>query len=379
MGIRDTAEPSKRAGVRYVIARVLDKFASGARRLMNVPPRLAYSFYRDQNADYRASILLAGSGRAGTTWAAEVINYDNSFRFMFEPFYAARVPQCRVFGEGTYLRPNDDNPIYLAPAQLVFSGRLRNSWVDAYNRVFNVNRRLIKDIRANLLLGWVRRHFPEIPIILILRHPCAVAYSRCVSQWPSDLQATFLSQAPLVEDYLQPFKLVIERAQGEFERHVLSWCIENYVPLAQFRPGEILVTTYEDCVATPETEIERIFEFVHKPFAGVVVRAAKKPSSHSRWNWRSGNASPIVAGGTVVDAWQRSVSHNDLQRALELLKLFRLDAIYGPGAMPASHEIGRFMSTIGKEATPIVASSDPHPLTSGGQGKPDSNDRILNA
>jgi hypothetical protein len=302
-----------------------------------------YNFYVDENPDYRACILLAGSGRGGTTWLAETINYDNSFRFMFEPFNGLRVQQCQKFGDCQYLRPQDNDSAYLGAAKSIFSGRLRNGWVDAYNRRLKADRRLVKDIRVNLLLGWIRAHFPEIPIILLMRHPCAVAYSRCRERWPADLEGTFLSQADLMQDYLEPFRSALEQARSEFERQIFRWCVENYVPLTQFSPGEILVTTYENCLVSPRGEMQRIFDFLRAPFDDDVLKRVGKPSSQTRWNWRSRNASPIISGESMLDSWQRYVSRADVQRAVEILRLFGLNAIYSADPLPHTPAIEQFM------------------------------------
>ena len=34
-------------------------------------------YYLDLSSDYRDSLVLAGTGRSGTTWISEVINYHN--------------------------------------------------------------------------------------------------------------------------------------------------------------------------------------------------------------------------------------------------------------------------------------------------------------
>ena len=38
----------------------------------------------DADPDHRKTTVLAGSGRGGTTWLAELINYENDYRFMFD-------------------------------------------------------------------------------------------------------------------------------------------------------------------------------------------------------------------------------------------------------------------------------------------------------
>jgi len=302
-----------------------------------------YKLYVDENENSSASVLLAGSGRGGTTWLAEAINFDNSYRLMFEPFNSSRVPECRSFNSCQYLRAQTTDPAFLSPAAEIFSGRLRNAWVDAYNRKLRVKRRLVKDIRVNLLLAWIRAQFPEIPIILLLRHPCAVAYSRSRLGWNSDLESTFLAQPTLLEDFLQPFQSAMKHARSEFERHVYWWCIETYVPLMQFKPGEILVVTYEDCVVSPKRAIERIFDYLDRPFNDKVLDVVRRPSSQTRWNWRSRNASAIVSGEGIVDAWQRSVSRRDSERAIDILKQFGLDTIYSTDPVPDSAAIEQFM------------------------------------
>src|SRR5579872_567618 len=323
--------------------KTLDALTSMWRGFSAAVPRFVYGFYVDGNHDYGASVLLAGSGRGGTTWLAEAINFDNSFRLMFEPFHGSRVPQCRAFHRSQYLRPQESDPTFLAPAQAIFSGQLRNPWIDGYNRTLWPRRRLIKDIRVNLMLGWIRRNFPAMPVVLLLRHPCAVAYSRSRLHWHSDLESTFLTQPELVEDYLQPFLQALQDAETELQRYIVKWCVETYVPLMQLNPGEVLVTTYEDCVLSPKREMERIFDHINKPFSDKVLESIRRPSSQTRRSRQSGNASAIVSGESIVEAWRRSVAPSDAKRAIETLERFGLAKIYGEDSMPNTAAIEEFM------------------------------------
>ncbi len=45
--------------------------------------------------DYRQTVFVSGVGRSGTTWVANIINYANDYRFMFEPFHPQRVDVVR--------------------------------------------------------------------------------------------------------------------------------------------------------------------------------------------------------------------------------------------------------------------------------------------
>jgi hypothetical protein len=274
------------------------------------------------NRDHQNSVFLAGSGRSGTTWVSEIINYRNGYRFIFEPFHPGKVRICKDFKRKQYLRPDDRREEYLGPAGTILTGRLRNFWTDRFNKKFVARRRLIKDIRANLILGWMRANFPGMPMILLLRHPCAVVASRLALGWRDNLSET-MEQGELVEDFLLPMEARIRAARDGFERHVFLWCIENYVPLRQFGPGEIHLAFYENFLACPEDEVQRLFAFLSEGFDARVFRTLRRPS-------------PLRLRGEdlSVDAWRRSVRGSQLERAVEILALFGLDRVYGERVMP---------------------------------------------
>ena len=287
--------------------------------------RLLGGLYVDLGHDHRDSVFLAGSGRAGTTWVSEIINYRGEYRYVFEPFHPGKVDVCKNFRSKQYLRPDDRREEYLGPARKVLTGGLRSRWTDRFHRKFVARRRLIKDIRANLLLGWMRANFPGMPIILLLRHPCAVVASRLALGWKDNLYET-LEQGELVEDFLSPMEPEIRGARDAFERHLFLWCIENYVPLRQFAPGEIHLAFYENFLVHPDEEIDRLFSFLGKDFDERVYRTLERASPLSRKD--AGSESPSVG------AWRRHISDAQLERATEIQGLFGLQHLYGGRTMP---------------------------------------------
>ena len=251
-----------------------------------------------------------------------MINHRNAFRFVFEPFHPGKVGICKNFRRKQYLRPDDRREEYLGPAKTILTGGLRSFWTDRFNEKLVARRRLIKDIRANLLLGWMRANFPGMPIVLLLRHPCAVVASQLALGWKDILSET-MEQEELVEDFLVPMEAEIRAARGGFERHLFTWCIENYVPLKQFGPGEIHLCFYENLLTRPEHELPRLFSFLGEGFDERVYDKLKRPSPLSR-----------EVEVAAVDAWRRSVTGRQLERAVEILGLFGLDRVYGEAPMP---------------------------------------------
>jgi hypothetical protein len=273
--------------------------------------------------DHRDAVFLAGSGRSGTTWLSEVINYKGAYRYVFEPFNPARVRAFGHFRSKQYLRPGDVREAFLEPARLALSGDLKDPWTDRFNTKFVARRRLIKDIRANLLLGWMRANFPGMPIVLLLRHPCAVVSSRLALGWKDNLGET-MAQEDLVEDFLLPVEAEIRAARDDFERHLFLWCIDNYVPLRQFARGEIHLVYYEDLLENPEDGLRSLFGFLGEDMDDRVYGRLGRPSPLSR------RGAPLPS----VDGWRAHVSARQLERACEILALFGLDRVYGEGPMP---------------------------------------------
>ena len=286
--------------------------------------RLLGGFHVDLGkGDHGDAVFLAGSGRSGTTWLSEVINYKGGYRYVFEPFNPVKVGAFSHFRSKQYLRSDDRGEEFLEPARLVLTGRLRDPWTDRFHGRFVARRRLIKDIRANLLLGWMRANFPGMPIILLLRHPCAVVASRLALGWRDNLSET-MEQEALVEDFLLPMEADIRAARDDFERHLFLWCIDNYVPLKQLGPGEIHLCFYENLLVNPEAELRSLFASLGEDLDDRVFGKLGRPSPLSRKDTTAPS----------VDGWRNLTSQRRLGRTIEILNLFGLDRLYGEGAMP---------------------------------------------
>jgi hypothetical protein len=265
---------------------------------------------------------------------SDVINYRSDYRYMYEPFHPNIVPEVRAFRYWQYLRPDNDDPKYIEPARTVFSGRIRNDWVDAYNKRLIARKRMIKDVRANLFLKWMKRHFPEMPIVFIMRHPCAVASSRLNVRFRWYADELMLSQPELVEDFLKPVERRMRDAVSDpFENHIFFWCVENIVPLRQFARGEVHLAFYERYCLDARAEMQRLADFLGWPFEDRMLANVRKPSVQTRRKKNFGK-SPILTGESLLDTWRKHVSEAQIRRAVDILKMFGLDVIYGAGSLP---------------------------------------------
>jgi hypothetical protein len=291
--------------------------------------------YADRGGGVEDTVFLAGQGRSGTTWISEIVNAEGDYRFIDEPFHPGRLSITRAFRPRQYLRPEDRSPAHLQAAERILGGGIRSVWTDRYNRRVFPRKRLIKEVRGNLLLPWIRRNFPQMPMVLLLRHPCAVVTSqfRLAEDWHVDL-ARFLSQEQLMADHLEPVRAEIEVAAesgSEFERHVFAWAIDHVVPLREFRPGDVHLAFYESFCVDPAGETERLFAGLGRPVEPAALRRSRRPSATAQKD------SAILSGGAapdLVNRWKQDVTVQQLERVVEILRLFGLDHVYGEDGMP---------------------------------------------
>jgi sulfotransferase family protein len=293
--------------------------------------QLAYAshrFFIDAGGDHRSTVLLAGSGRSGTTWVSEIINFDRRYRYMFEPFHSDKVRRCRAFGAMTYLRPDARDDERLAVASSVLGGRLRAGWVDRYNKTWLSKDRLVKDIRANLFLKWLSVNFQGMPVVLLLRHPLATVASRLSLHW-RPLTDAYLSNPELVEDHLGGVAEEMAGTTDPFEQQMYRWCVETVVPLRQFATGEIHLAFYEGFVADPDSEISALFDHIGRDYDPRALGELSIPSSQVRRR-----KSAIATRRDPLTQWRDEITPAQTKRALHILGLFGLDRIYNEDPMP---------------------------------------------
>lgn len=294
---------------------------------------VASRFYVNPEADLRKSILVAGTARSGTTWLGDIIASQVPSRVLFEPFNPDLVPEYRGFQYFQYMRPGEENPEFRIFARKVFTGEIRNRWIDRQNERIFSRYRLIKEIRINLALKWLHDNFPEVPILLLLRHPCAVVSSRLDLGWATDRDIEpFLNQSDLVTDHLEPYLDLIKNARTDEEKHAIIWSVSNLVPLKQFKSGGIKVVYYEYLCTQPEDELPAIFSSIGQMYRDSKNDALGRPSQTTRVT------SAIVHGTDKISSWRRSLSDPQIENILRIVKAFGLDYLYGDSLLPLSQD-----------------------------------------
>jgi hypothetical protein len=237
-----------------------------------------------------APVFVAGEARHSVARTADVINAQGRYVEAVEPFNPIRHEACGRFAYTLYLRPDDTDRAYLDPARSILSRP----------------RGLVLESRANLWLGWLRRQFPVVRLVWVIRHPCAVASSQLLIEGQSRL-AMYLRRAVLVHDFLAPYAEAIGRAEDPFEKHVYAWCVKQLVPLRQLAGSDVHVVFYEDLVRHPEEESTRLSDLLGHPCGPL------------------NNREELLR---VLDVWRVHVADSQRRRASEILETFGLNGFY---------------------------------------------------
>ncbi len=286
-------------------------------------------FYLNPDSDLRNSILVAGTARSGTTWLGDLIASQIPCRTMFEPFNPELVPEYRGFHYFQYLRPGSKNHEFHSFARKIFSGEIRNRWIDHQNEQIFPKYRLIKEVRVNLALKWLHDNFPEVPIVFLLRHPCAVVLSRMELGWATDTDIEpFLSQPDLVTDFLSEHQEFIRNAKTKEEKHAIIWSISTMVPLRQLKQSELKIVYYENLCTQPEMELPSIFAFTGHQYSPSAFDTISRPSQTTQ------KTSPIVSGTDKVSHWRKKLNPAQVENILRVVERFGLDKLYGDSLLP---------------------------------------------
>ena len=276
--------------------------------------------------DPSQAIVLAGSGRSGTTWLGNIIAANLNMRVIFEPFDGRRVPQAAGFPLRPYLHLGATHPQMEGFVRAVLCGKVQNDWINREGTLWWAWRRMIKTIRATLLLGWLDQTFHP-HIVFMLRHPCAVVLSRIRLDWEAHLDV-FLDQPHLMEDYLEPFAGIIEDAQTEAQKHAMMWCVENLVPLSQMsKRNNWTLCTYEHLCMEPEAETERILRSLKVRPTYLTKLAIQRISRMTR------PGSAVLGQKNPVTIWQQQLPPRDIDQVLEVVEAFGIN-VYNQDPLP---------------------------------------------
>ena len=313
-----------------------------------------------------APIIIAGSGRSGTTWVLDVIAQANNLRTVFEPLHPIGVSSARPFAN-RYVRDDANEPELRSFMDKVFSGMFKGLWANyrlrpdrlhptyhnsgplrhrlgslkhyyqklvvhyfRYHKV-KTNNLIVKFTRANLMLGWLSKNY-SAKILLIVRHPCAVVDSKIRLGGPDWEYEALLHQysqdGQLVEDYQHKLKAVLKGPLSPVAGHTVIWCIENVLPIHNAKRKGHGVVFYENLMVNSDNEWDRIIRSLdldNLPDKGMLIQPSQQISKEMRGKTFNHNQ---------ISRWMKSFSEQQLAEIDKILKIFEVSIYSTFDSMP---------------------------------------------
>lgn len=294
---------------------------------------------------YKEVVWIIGDGRSGTTWVSDIINYDNRFRELFEPFHPDWVHQMSFLQYHQYIRPFNGSEKFNAIAGKVFSGNFYHPRIDRTSRKLLYDGLLLKDISTNLFAYHVHQKFKNVKIALLVRNPFAVAVSKYKKKkwnWMNEPER-FLEQKFLYQDHLKPFEYIIREVANDDDyivKQVLIWCVINYVPLKQFKKSELCVIFYENLVMNPNVETARI---INELGLGSTAKPVKIPQSLIDKPSIVSDQRTVPFSQTL-NSWREEISEIQYKKGLEILEYFGFGELYDPNSLPNAQVVEKLMN-----------------------------------
>ncbi len=276
-----------------------------------------------EKTDGPGIVLVAGSGRSGTTWVGNVLGACDRCIDVFEPLapwceLGKRAP-CKTDAlpnEGAlrHVWDEENHEEWMHFWHTVLEGAVTDPWLrnDAEitkrlgdrqkgsvfeNRMWWMIRntlraglslsydfrlrfakhRIVKTIRANLILELLQQFF-DPRIVYILRHPCAVIGSRISNGWPPGynelVYAGHLSNTIQADrDRLPLGELTV------VEQHAIDWCIENRTAVEWARKYGWFLADYESLQVAPGKVFDVLSEHLGLHLTERARRRIGKPVS----------------------------------------------------------------------------------------------------
>ncbi len=297
-------------------------------------------------------MIIAGSGRSGTTWVLDVLARTFRLRPIFEPLHPNAVKGAKAYA-WRYVPPGTDIPGMDAFFRAIFTGDLSSCWTDfrfhpgelvdppdffrrpdsakllvhrwihalgqfrTYAPLRIRPRIVVKFIRANLLLGWLAQHF-DAKILLLVRHPGAVVESRLrlggVSWDPARLLDIYRQDETIRCLRGGAYRDLLARELTPAQALALHWCIENQLPIAEAQQNGYLLVHYEDLVEGGGKVWDRIAQFFDLDVDVWDQDLLSRPSQQASATWRDKEL--------TIDShqrWQHRIHPRDLEDIQSIL------------------------------------------------------------
>lgn len=278
------------------------------------------------------NIIIISTPRSGSTWLMELIATQPGFKKISEPFNFRKSDVKKHLEITSWDTLYDPVSLHRIESYLkgFLTGRLRfkntKPWETQY-RPFT-NRLVFK-----ILHGFEDRieflsKMLNAKIVILIRHPIPVSISR--QEYPRI--DTFLNSQyskSFTKNQLA-YAQKINQQGSKMERGMLSWCLQNYVPLRD-KTDEWIMITYEQLVMEPDVITDYLCRKLNFQFPDKILKrldiasnSINQSTDETRQKIREKEKR------WLIEKWRKQVDVEEEQKLMNILKIFQMD-IYVAG------------------------------------------------
>jgi hypothetical protein len=279
----------------------------------------------------RKQIFVLGDGRSGTTWIAEVLNFDKKYLSLSEPFHGRRIMQ--LSNDRLYPTRNDLNKLGRRGFNLESYAGVMPSFAGLeLPKKCVFSGAIIKDISSHLILPKIQDDRRKN--VLVIRNPLSVAISKeGYGKWNTERDINnFLKQSPALQS-LGSQCISRYSVNTKFLEYVFTWCLLHRYILPIIEELGFFVIFYENLLRDPEQSFEELFCFIghrkrYKRGRNEVMEQVSKRSKTAT------NDNRIKTNLVDDQPWFRYKSGREISQAHSILKMFDLYDLYRDSIMP---------------------------------------------
>jgi hypothetical protein len=288
------------------------------------------------------TVFVAGTGRSGTSWLGKILDSNPLIFYKHEPDNVRLHPWFR--GIPSRLEPSLEFDRYRQPfAQAIirafwshsadflsrpdfpkeflrphawgalnFSMRTWRKVTRGGAPVLRIPRSMfridpytvllvIKSVVSNLRLTWIHRHFPEIKLVLIVRHPGGYLNSIFTGArlhgWTDVGTKKRLGSTVLPFPRAEHLQYTDAFENGsDFERELIYWIVANETPIMELGDSPSLkIVVYEELCARPVEITEDLFRFIGLPVDDCTRQFLRDSTSQERSGYHDVYKNPVRA------------------------------------------------------------------------------------
>lgn len=287
-------------------------------------------------------ILVTGDARSGTSWLGELVTELTDSRQIFEPLLY-ETTEFRQLGSGVIYADEDVSAPGLEKIyDRIFRGQLRPNYsVDRGNDIRSYSSCVVKALRMNYSLRYIRERFPDITVLFIIRHPLAVLRSQCEIASDDQLEVSRTYYQTLLEN--EGLQRSIWSMYGPYTPDsadyrlykLAGWCCLHRALLDYLEAGgELDLVSYEHLFLNPSGMMSVLQDRLDKrgfQTYSLSKRRVRQPS-------RTTQSAEIkqVRCGAGHDKWRSYFSESEQREFAAVLAHFDLEDLFDDEGLPAT-------------------------------------------